>query len=146
MSTPCLRATFVAVALSVGLLLAGCGDDGDDDVSTGGDPTTTTSAPEGPVSETVSVAEALELQDGTQVTVRAHVFQPNEGATILCDVFGESYPPTCVGPQLVTNGLDVSALPDLETSAANDQVAPATWTSAPVEVTGTLADGALQVG
>lgn len=145
MSTPCLRATFVAVAVSAGLLVAGCGDDGDDEISTDGDATTTTTTTEGPVSEAVSVAEALELQDGTEVTVQAHVFQPNEGATILCDVFGESYPPSCVGPQLVTNGLDVDSLPGLETSAANDQVAPARWTSAPVEVTGTLADGALQV-
>ncbi len=96
--------------------------------------------------EPLTVADVADLPDGTTVTVRAYVFQPDEGATVMCDVFGESYPPTCVGPTLVTNGLDVNSLPGLESTADGDVVAPATWTTAPVEVTGTLADGALQVG
>ena len=107
----------------------------------GTDPSVTTGA----ATEPVTVAEVADLPDGSVVTVRAFVFQPNEGATVLCDRFGESYPPACVGPRLVTNGLDVSSLPGLETSAPEDQVAPATWTTAAVEVTGTLADGGLQV-
>lgn len=126
------------------LVTAGCGgEDGDDEVSTTGssEPPTSVTTP----TEPVTVAEVADLPDGTTVTVRAFVFQPDEGATVLCDTLGESYPPTCVGPTLVTNGLDVNALPGLESTSGGDLVAPATWTSAPVEVTGTLADGALQV-
>jgi hypothetical protein len=137
-----------ACALAAGLVLvtAGCGgDDGGDEVSATGATGPVTSVTTAP-GEPVTVAEVADLPDGTTVTVRAYVFQPDEGATVMCDVLGESYPPTCVGPTLVTNGLDVNALPGLESSSGGDVVAPATWTTAPVEVTGTLADGALQVG
>jgi hypothetical protein len=127
------------LALTGVLLLAGCGDDGDEQVSTDG--SSSTSAP----AESVSVEAALEFDDGTEVTVEGYVFEPDEGATIMCDRLGESFPPTCVGPQLVTNGLDINSLPGVETTSGGDLVAPATWTAAPVEVTGTLADGALQV-
>ncbi len=141
----------VACALAAGLVLVtpGCvGDDGGDEVGTTGATEPATSAPvtSAAGSEPVTVAAAADLPDGTEVTVRAYVFQPDEGATVLCDVFGESYPPSCVGPELVTNGLDVNALPSLESTSGGDLVVPATWTTAPVEVTGTLADGALQVG
>lgn len=142
-----MRRRFVAVALSAGLVLVttGCGgDDGGDEVSTTG-----ATEPEPPVTvpgAPVTVAGVADLPDGSEVTVRAFVFQPDEGATVLCDVFGESYPPSCVGPTLVTNGLDVNTLPGLESTSGGDLVAPATWTAEPVEVTGTLADGALQVG
>lgn len=126
-------------ALAGALLLAGCGDDGgravDDQVSTGGD------APSGPV----SVAEAVDLDDGTQVTVEGYVFEPDEGATVLCERFGESFPPTCLGAQLVVNGLDVSSLPNTQSTSGGDLVAPATWTEQPVEVSGTLTHGELQV-
>ena len=93
----------------------------------------------------MTAAEAATLPDGTTVTVLAYAFEPDEGATVLCDLLGESFPPTCVGPQLVTNGMDINSLPGVETTAPGDFVAPATWTARPVEVTGTLADGALQV-
>lgn len=141
--------TTTLLLLLVVVASVGCGGDdaGDDgDVRTGDDADTTgttgTSVDRG---SAVTVAEVGDLADGTSVTVRGHVFHPSEGATIMCDALGESFPPSCVGPQLVTNGLDVSSLPGLETSASEDLVAPATWTSRPVEVTGTLADGALQV-
>lgn len=137
------RGALVLVLVAV-VALSGCGgDDGSaSDVSTDATETTVTTVPSG---EPVTVAEASALPDGTAVTIRAHVFQPDEGATVMCDALGESFPPTCVGPQLATNGLDINSLPGVETTAPGDVVAPATWTSRPVEVTGTLADGALQV-
>ena len=115
---------------------SGCGGDdgGDAEVSTDGGVTespprtTVTTRPDG---EPVTVAEAADLPDGTEVTVRAYVFEPDEGATVMCDLLGESFPPTCVGPQLVTNGLDINSLPGVETTAPGDFVAPATWTPAP---------------
>jgi hypothetical protein len=137
------RSALVVVAI---MALAGCGGDdgGASDVSTDAGVTAATAATV-PAGEPVTAAEAATLPDGTEVTVRAYAFEPDEGATVLCDLLGESLPPTCVGSQLVTNGLDINRLPGVETTDPGDFVAPATWTSRPVEVTGTLVDGALQV-
>ena len=144
------RAGLVAVA-AVLLLLAGCGDDGGDDVDTGDGTSATTTTTEAtndtePAQEAVSVAGAVALDEGTSVTVRGYVFEPDEGATTMCDTLGESFPPTCVGPTLTTDGLDVDSLPGIETTAPGDLVAPATWTSEPVEVSGVLEAGRLVVG
>jgi hypothetical protein len=139
------------------LVLSGCGgDDGGSDEVDAGATTSTTSPTEdstdgtevpgttlpGP---TVSVAEAIEQPDGTTLTVLANVFRPEEGATVLCDLFAESFPPSCSGATLATDGLDVDALPGIQTTAPGDLVAPATWTSAPVPITGTLTAGRLVV-
>jgi hypothetical protein len=147
--TPLLLALALALALTLGL--GACGDDGGGD-DTGppvdADATTTSAATddtEAPGGE-LSVADAVEQPDGTQVTVLGYVFQPEEGATIMCDLLAESFPPTCSGPTLTTDGLDVSSLPGLQTTAPGDLVAPATWTTEPVPVTGTLTAGRLLVG
>jgi len=138
------------LAVATVLVLAGCGDDGGAEVDAGdGDgSTTTTEATDvtGPTDEAVSVAEAAALAEGSSVTVRGYVFQPDEGATVMCDALGESFPPTCVGPTLNTDGLDVNSLPNVETTAPGDLVAPATWTSRPVEVSGEIEAGRLVVG
>jgi hypothetical protein len=137
------------------LALSACGgDDGSsDEVDAGATDTAptedTTDGTEAPGTTlpgpTVSVAEAIEQPDGTALTVLANVFQPEEGATVLCDLFAESFPPSCSGPTLTTDGLDINALPDIQTTAPGDLVAPATWTSAPVPITGTLTAGRLVV-
>ena len=135
------RTAVLAAALVV---LAGCGDDGGDEVDAGGTTptsvaTTTTST------EPVSVADAVTRPDGTTLTVEAYVFQPDEGATVLCDTFAESFPPTCSDPTLTTDGLDVHSLPGVQSTSGGDLVAPATWTEAPVTVTGTLTAGRLVI-
>jgi hypothetical protein len=124
-----------------GLLLAGCGDGGED-VRTDTDTDTDTEVSSG----AVSVAEALELDDGTEVTVEGFVFAPDAGATELCERLGESFPPTCTGATMLVNGLDLDALPGTTSTSPGDLVAPATWTERPVEIEGTLVDGALQTG
>jgi hypothetical protein len=134
-----------AIAL---VLLAGCGDDGDSEVDAGDDSSATvTTAPDDTTApgEPISVADALALDEGASATVRGYVFEPDEGATVMCDVLGESFPPTCTGPTLTTDGLDVDSLPGVETTAPGDLVAPATWTSAPVEVSGEIQGGRLLV-
>jgi len=140
----------LAVAVTALLALAGCGDDGDTEVDAGDDASPVTTTTEGTPDteapqEAISVAEAVQLAQGTDVTVRGHVFQPDEGATVMCDLLGESFPPTCSGPTLTTDGLDVNSLPSVETTAPGDLVAPATWTSEPVEVSGELEAGRLVV-
>jgi hypothetical protein len=145
-----LRGARVAGLVVVALVVGSCGGDDGGQVDTGGDTSTSvlsteppaTSTPVGP---TVSVADAVGQPDGTVLTIEANVFQPDEGATVLCDAFGESYPPTCVGPTLGTDGLDIHALPGVQSTSGGDLVAPATWTEAPVPVTGTLTAGRLVV-
>ncbi len=145
-----MRRPLLLAALAALLVLAGCGDDDVEtgDVGTDGSSATEpadTTEPEDTPEETVSVAEAVELDEGTAVTVRGYVFQPDEGATVMCDVLGESFPPICVGPTIPTDGLDINSLSGVETTAPGDLVAPATWTSAPVEVSGTVESGRLVV-
>jgi hypothetical protein len=140
----------LAAAATALLLLAGCGDDGDGDVDAGAgeEPAATaTSEPADttPSDEPIPVEEAVTLAEGSSVTVRGYVFQPDEGATIMCDALAESFPPTCSGPTLNTDGLDVNSLPGVETTAPGDLVAPATWTSEPVEVEGEIEAGRLFV-
>jgi hypothetical protein len=142
-----MRRGLVVPILVMALALAGCGDDGGGDaVDTGGtsgeDPTPTTTAT--PVTP-ISVGEALTMPDGTRVTVLAFVLEPDEGATTLCEVLGESFPPSCGGQFITVDGLDLSNLPSLQSTSGGDLVAPVTWTDRQVPVTGTLTAGRLLV-
>ncbi len=142
-------ATRLAAMATALLLLTGCGDDGDSAVDAGDDSSEPTEATEpedtAPSDEPIPVAEAVTLAEGSSATVRGYVFQPDEGATVMCDVLAESFPPTCTGPTLNTDGLDVNSLPGVETTAPGDLVAPATWTSEPVTVSGEIEAGRLVV-
>ncbi len=142
-------ATRLAAMATALLLLTGCGDDGRNDVDAGDDSSEPTEAtdPEdtAPSDEPIPVSEAVTLAEGSSATVRGYVFQPDEGATVMCDVLAESFPPTCTGPTLNTDGLDVNSLPGVETTAPGDLVAPATWTSEPVTVSGEIEAGRLVV-
>jgi len=142
-----MRRALAVPTLALALALAGCGDDGGDDaVDTGGtsveDPTPTTTAT--PVTP-ISVGEALTMPEGTRVTVLAFVLEPDEGATTLCEVLGESFPPSCGGQVITVDGLDISNLPGLQSTSGGDLVAPVTWTDQQVPVTGTLTAGRLLV-
>jgi hypothetical protein len=135
----------VVVVASAALVLAGCGDDGGDEVdavATAAPDQTTTA---GTDADPLTVAEALEQPDGTTVTVLAYVVQPDEGATTVCEVLAESFPPTCAGAVLTADGLDVHSLPGVQSTSGGDLVAPSTWTEEMVTVTGTLTAGRLVV-
>jgi hypothetical protein len=147
-------ATTLGLALllaALGPLVAACGDDGDDGAvaddavatdgtaADAGTPSTVASA------TPISVGEALTQPEGSRVTILAFVLEPDEGATTLCEVLGESFPPTCGGQALTVDGLDLDGLDHVQSTSGGDLVAPVTWTDEPVPVTGTLTAGRLVV-
>jgi hypothetical protein len=114
-----------ALAFSFVVVLAGCGD-GDD----GGD-----AAPAG----TLNVAEALTVEDGTEVTVAGHLIALPDGTAELCGgPIQESAPPGCGVPALPVDGLD-----DPASVPGASEVG--TWVEGDVELTGVVQGGRLQV-
>ena len=83
------RGVRVVTALAAVVALSGCGGDdgGAADVSTDAGVTSATAATVTtvPAGEPVTAAEAATLPDGSTVPVRAYAFEPDEGATVLCD-------------------------------------------------------------
>ena len=86
----------------------------------------------------LTVAEALAAPAGSTVTVRGYVIA-TAGATLLCEMLAESYPPQPGGAQLPVEGLDVTALGGTE--SAGDTV----WTDDQRVVAGVVAGGVLRV-
>ena len=146
------RIATVLLAVGLGLTLVACGDDGggedvqtagsdsDDDLSTGTTPTTIAGS-----ATPISVGEAMTMPEGSRVTIQAFVLEPDEGATTLCEVLGESYPPICGGQMMTVDGLDIDSLPGVQSTSGGDLVAPVTWTEGQVAVTGVLTAGRLVV-
>ncbi len=64
----------------------------------------------------MSVADALGHQptDGV-VTVSGALFVNADGTVLLCDAIAESFPPQCGGERIRVTGLDLAAVPGLQT-------------------------------
>jgi hypothetical protein len=145
------RLGVVLLVVGLGLTLVACGDDGGDDVDTeatdGGDGISTGTTPTtiAGAMTPISVGEALMQQEGSRVTIQAFALEPDEGATTLCEVLGESFPPTCGGQMITVDGLDIDSLPGVQSTSGGDLVAPVTWTEGQVTVSGTLTAGRLVV-
>jgi hypothetical protein len=116
------------VFLVAALLLAGCGgSDG-------------SSEP-----QRVDPATALGLSGGTRAIVRG--FFAHEPGTILprmCNQLAESYPPTCVMPSLPVSNL--SEAEENKLPLTRDPETGGRWSTAEVELSGRIEDGALVVG
>ena len=64
----------------------------------------------------ISVAEALGHQATDDiVTVSGALFVEADGTVLLCDAIAESFPPQCGGERIRVEGLDVAAVPGLQT-------------------------------
>jgi hypothetical protein len=64
----------------------------------------------------LSVAEALGHQATDDiVTVSGALFVSPDGTVLLCDAIAESFPPQCGGERIRVEGLDLAAVPGLQT-------------------------------
>jgi hypothetical protein len=115
------------VFLVAALLVAGCGgDDGNSEP------------------RRVDPATAIGLSGGTRVIVRG--FFAREPATIIprmCNQLAESYPPTCAMPSLPVSNLSEAEQSKLPLT--RDPETGGRWSTAEVELSGRIEDGALVV-
>jgi hypothetical protein len=64
----------------------------------------------------LSVADALDHQATDDiVTVSGALFVNADGTVLLCDAIAESFPPQCGGERIRVEGLDLAAVPGLQT-------------------------------
>ena len=64
----------------------------------------------------LSVAEALGHQPTDDiVTVSGALFVNHDGTVLLCDAIAESFPPQCGGERIRGTGIDLDAVPGLQT-------------------------------
>ena len=64
----------------------------------------------------LSVADALGHQATDDiVTVSGALFVDADGTVLLCDAIAESFPPQCGGERIRVEGLNVAAVPGLQT-------------------------------
>ena len=99
------------------LLIAACGGDGSDKVT--------------------SISDAANADDGTDAELTGFVISVS-GDTRICSEILESFPPQCGGASVLVVGLDLASL-DTQTEGN------VTWTNQNVTLTGTIEDGALKV-
>ncbi len=131
----------IVAALAVAVLAVSCGSrvDPETPAPTTGPPTsaapattTTTRA-----DDTLSVEEALAVDDGTTVVVTGALFVEDDTVR-LCSAVAESFPPQCGGASLEIEGLDLS---DLELEEEQD----IRWSEGSVEIEGVMSGGVLSV-
>ena len=87
----------------------------------------------------LSVEEALGSELDEPLLVEGAVYARSGEPVRLCSGFAESYPPQCVDPSLVVEGLD---LDDVEGVQRASGVA---WAERPVRILGRVDDGVLTV-
>lgn len=136
----------VAIALVLVSVAVGCGGgSGPDAADPGGDEPTddptddaTDDAADGPGSDALDIAAALEVPDGTVVSVEGYVVgEHSDGdAYRLCSELAESHPPQCAGEVMFI--VDEAAMRD-QLRAAGDELSregPVSWSDDPVVLTG----------
>ena len=87
----------------------------------------------------LEVQQVIDLPDAARVRVQGHLVVEGEASVKLCRILLESDPPQCGEPSLSIEGLDLGAIPGLQTSDST------TWSPDFVELTGVVQDGVLTV-
>ena len=117
------------------LALAGCGGSDDGRAPTGANPpAAATPAPGGGL----SIEEAVELGSNEPVMVRGYVVARGD-VVELCSALAESFPPSCGGPSLRVEGVDLAQVDGLKREG------DVAWTERDVSFLGTVQDGVLTV-
>lgn len=133
----------IVAALVVAVLAVACGSrvDPDTPAPTTGPPTSvapaTTTTTTTRADDTLSVEEALAVDDGTTVVVTGALFVEDDTVR-LCSAVAESFPPQCGGTSLVVEGLDLS---DLEL----EEEQGIRWSEGSVEIEGVMSGEVLSV-
>lgn len=132
-------------------LLAACGDNSEGDPTaevppTGGnDPTAPANGGAGgtmpdTVGPPITVAEALETNEGDGFTVTGYLFVKKDGSLVLADEIAESFPPQPAGAQLTVTGFDPLTLPLVE-GPTDSEIEITSWTELPIQLYGTITGG-----
>ena len=119
----------------VGLLLLlaplSCSDDGDGETT--GD---------GTAGPTMSVSEAAEAADGTEVTVIGFLLRDGDQPLILSELLAESYPPQAGGATIEVADRTIAELAEAA-GMTPDQAGSVEWLNLPITLTGTVEGGRL---
>jgi hypothetical protein len=117
------RIRFLAPFLALAVLVAACGQAGDDPIDSTDSPPPSSAGATAPVlviadgepsGAGMSVADALGHQATDDLLVVAGaLFVDAGGGVLLCDAIAESFPPQCGGDRIAVEGLDLASL-DLE--------------------------------
>ena len=100
--------------LVLGVVLAACGGASRSSLPSG-EPVLVVA--DGPIGGPgITVAEALTHRPTDDlVTVSGALFVAADGTVMLCDALAESFPPQCGGDRIHVEGLDLAAVPGLQT-------------------------------
>ncbi|MFP4513071.1 MAG: hypothetical protein ACLFRV_09020, partial [Acidimicrobiales bacterium] len=128
----------VAIGLAVVSVAAGCGGPDPDTADPDEDRPTDDATADDPASDVLGIVDALEVPDGTVVSVEAHVVgEHSDGdAYRLCSELAESHPPQCAGEVMFI--VDDAAMLD-QLRAAGDELSregSVSWSDDPVVLTG----------
>ena len=117
------------------LALTGCGGS-DEAPAPAGDnpPAAATPAPGGGL----SIEEAVELDSNEPVMVHGYLVARGD-VVELCSALAESFPPSCGGPSLRVDGVDLAQVDGLQREG------DVAWTERDVSFLGTVQDGVLTV-
>ena len=119
-----LAAILGVAALMV--VVAACGGNG---LDTGDGPT--------------EIGQALEVAEGSEVTVSGHLIVNRDGTTRLCSVLLESGPPQCGGDRIGLLGFDATSVPNSKTPQRPSEIGTVRWTNSYITLTGIKAAGGL---
>ena len=84
----------------------------------------------------MEIAQALEADEGSEVTVSGVLIADRDGNTRLCSTLLESSPPQCGGDRIDLLGFDANSVPNSKTPQRPSEIQTARWTDSYITVTG----------
>ena len=122
-----IGASRAAIFLSLGLAFATVLS-----VACGGDDTHESDIGDGQT----RIAQALEVAEGSEVTVSGFLIADRDGSARLCSALLESSPPQCGGDRIELLAFDASAVPNSSSPQRQSEIRTVRWTNSEITVTG----------